>query len=221
MKLVLWISGIAAAVAALVWLSSPTHTLRYRLTLEFDDGVVHSGSSVIEVSLQEKPSWFPGSSGITPSIRGEAVVVDLGSKGLLFALLTPDDRTGSPPLYELPLKLVAGRGTSFAEALRKMKSSKSPVPIPRETLPMLVRFRDINDPKTVERVDPGKIDASFGPGVSLKSATFQVTDDPVTKGIAKRLPWLGTVGSGMLDGQRYHVSNDLANNLTVNDLEIP
>ena len=86
---------------------------------------------------------------------------------------------------------------------------------------MLVRFRDINDPKTVERVDPGKIDASFGPGVSLKSATFQVTDDPVTKGIAKRLPWLGTVGSGMLDGQRYHVSNDLANNLTVNDLEIP
>ena len=26
---------------------------------------------------------------------------------------------------------------------------------------MLVRFRDINDPKTVERVDPWKLDASW------------------------------------------------------------
>ena len=72
---------------------------------------------------------------------------------------------------------------------------------------MLVRFRDINDPKTVERVDPWKLDASFGPGVSLKSATFQVTDDPVTKGIATLLPWSRTqVGhfSGQLIEDHAH-----------------
>jgi hypothetical protein len=35
--------------------------------------------------------------------------------------------------------------------------------------PRLVRFRDINDPKTVEKVDPTNLPASFGPGYGLKA----------------------------------------------------
>jgi hypothetical protein len=39
-------------------------------------------------------------------------------------------------------------------------------------------------------VDPNDLAASFGPGVTLKTATVEITDDPITKGIEIRLPWL-------------------------------
>jgi hypothetical protein len=56
--------------------------------------------------------------------------------------------------------------------------------------PMLVRFKDIRDPKSVEKVDPNDIAKSIGPGVTLRRITLQITDDPVTTGIEKRLGWL-------------------------------
>lgn len=60
-------------------------------------------------------------------------------------------------------------------------------------LPMLVRFHDINDPKTVERVDPNNLAATFGEGVNLVSTTIEITDEPITTGIEKVLPsWKGT-----------------------------
>jgi hypothetical protein len=59
---------------------------------------------------------------------------------------------------------------------------------------MLVRFRDIADPTSVEKVDPDNLAASFGEGVKLRRITVQLTDDPVTTGIEKRLGWLRSVG---------------------------
>ena len=53
----------------------------------------------------------------------------------------------------------------------------------------LVRFGDIKNPETVERVDRNDLAKSFGPGVSSKRATIEITDDPVTTGIEQRLPW--------------------------------
>jgi hypothetical protein len=46
--------------------------------------------------------------------------------------------------------------------------------------PTLVRFRDINDPRTIDVVDPADLTASFGPNIRLKSVTVQITDKPVT-----------------------------------------
>ena len=60
--------------------------------------------------------------------------------------------------------------------------------------PYFVRFKDIKDPKSVEQVDPDNLAKSFGTGVKLKSLTVQMTDEPVTVGIEKRLGWLGSVG---------------------------
>jgi hypothetical protein len=55
---------------------------------------------------------------------------------------------------------------------------------------MFVKFRDLNDPTSVEVVDPNDLAASFGPGVKLVEATIAVTPDAVTDGIDSRLPWL-------------------------------
>ncbi len=57
-------------------------------------------------------------------------------------------------------------------------------------LPMLVRFRNIHDPRTVERVNPDDLGAIFGPGVRLLHATIAITADPVTTGTVKQLEWL-------------------------------
>ena len=59
-----------------------------------------------------------------------------------------------------------------------------------EKLPSLVTFRDISDPKTVVRLDPRDLESAFGPGVKLKSATIEITEEPITTGITTRLPWL-------------------------------
>ena len=51
---------------------------------------------------------------------------------------------------------------------------------------MMVRFADINDPKSVERVDPK--------AVGVKRILLETTNDDVTTGIEKRLGWLSNGG---------------------------
>ena len=60
---------------------------------------------------------------------------------------------------------------------------------PRSGYPMLVRFADIADPRTVAKVDPDALAASFGKGVTLRRITVERTDDPVTTGVEKRFSW--------------------------------
>ena len=64
--------------------------------------------------------------------------------------------------------------------------------VPRENWPMMVRFGDINDPKTVEPVDPG----AFG----VKRILLETTSDYVTTGIGKRLEWIKKVNGSYLHG---------------------
>ena len=69
----------------------------------------------------------------------------------------------------------------------------------------LLRFRDITDPATVELVDPDNLSASFGKGYTLKRVTYQVTNDPVTKGMDERLPWLDELEQGTLIKGNYQI----------------
>lgn len=72
--------------------------------------------------------------------------------------------------------------------------------------PMFVRFADINDPKTVQLVSPES--------VGVTRISVEITGDDPTTGIERYLPWLDKYYDKMLDGQRIHNSNELANNLT-------
>ena len=47
---------------------------------------------------------------------------------------------------------------------------------------MMVRFGNINDPKSVERVEPNQI--------GVRRIWLETTSEPVTTGIKLRLPWL-------------------------------
>jgi len=189
--------------------------IKYRLTLEVEvNGIVHTGSSVIETRWYYHEPFLRGLVNGIPWVvqtRGEAVTVDLGSRGVLFALLTgvetktrgsnqtyfPDD----PQQILLTQFSPVGQGSITPDLLEKLSHRRDVVKLPVAGLPMLVRFRDINDPTTAEQVNPNDLAASFGPGVKLKGATIAITDHHVTVGIEKTLPWLKSLNGGYLTGK--------------------
>lgn len=147
----------------------------YRLTVEVDtpDGL-KTGSSVIEV--------------------------DLGQRGVVFALLRSKDDVDFAARI---MFLLAPKGTldedPYLGRFANMLEMREPIELPAtqkkinpslaemKGRPMLVTFTDLSDPTSVAEVDPDDLAPTFGKGVSLKRITVQITNDPVTTGIEKRL----------------------------------
>ena len=86
-----WFKIFAALIIAAVvifQLVFPSATVRYRLALEADvDGKPANGSGVIEVSYGKNLKLLPNEREFQINVRGEAVALDLGQRGTLFALL--------------------------------------------------------------------------------------------------------------------------------------
>jgi hypothetical protein len=112
-----------------------------------------------------------------------------------------------------------------AETHNAMLEVEDPRPLPRSIAgapggdgptrmtvwPMLVRFGNISDPKTVQLVSP----ASIG----VTNITIEITDEDVTTGIEAKLGWLANFGSKRLNGQRFgkHNSNNLSEQLSAHN----
>ncbi len=195
---------------------------RYRLTVEVDtpEGV-KTGSSVIEVETAiSGPNNIPNPGSLYTEARGEAVTIDLGERGLVFALLQSEWSAWAlhsvfPRLTSEELSRLRDDEHELVpmmERLFKLPLDK-PVPLPRQiqtgalksykpemtdNYPRLVRFDDPAKPETVKRVDADNLAASFGAGVKLKSVTIARTEAAMTKGIVNRLPWLKTLNGGLV-----------------------
>jgi hypothetical protein len=187
---------IAAAVGFVVW-ADKSIALRYRFTLVVDDnGRTVRGSAVYNTWWSEMA--FPGLAGGRPwrfIYSGEATYVDLDAPGTLFALMTYDPlrtREGSAqnPAGLLVAAFDSSIGGATWDLLYRIRDTRGPVDVPTERLPLLVHFRDLNDPTTAERVDPSDLAASFGSGIKVQRATIEMTTDPVTTGIEQKVPWL-------------------------------
>ena len=205
----------------------PSLTLRYRLTLEAQvDGVLKSGSSVVQISYS-KQSRFAGQSDLVADCRGEALVLQLGARGTLFALLKEgsDSRSNPESIVFRAFDFPGGAlpGDSVSDGLKQIGQLSGKRELLMTNLPLLVRFRDPNDPKTVESVDPLDIGKSFGAGTRLVSATLEmvsagiwplnqigITGEPITAGIEKQLPWLTRITSN-IDGTSSTSSSELSN----------
>ena len=207
--------AIAGALAASGCGSLFPDIYRYRLTVEVDTPQgLKSESSVIQVETREGIGFLgPEASGLSTRVNGEAVAVDFPGGQTLFALLSrsndPDAAAGYAIDGLLP-KLVdrGGDGKAWFHNLKIMRAKTEAAALDPTDYPMLVRFRDPQNPKSVNVVDPGNLAASFGPGIGLKRITVQMTDDPVTKRIEKRLGWLN-----QLDDYRTDPKNPFTNTL--------
>lgn len=211
-------------IPCLMFASTTSGTWRYKMTVvvETPEGI-KSGFAVREMSNSRSKFEIDLPQVVHPAkIKGEAVAVDLGDRGVLFALLT-GGRYGPDYARTILFDVFpSGQGGNSVEGIkyyRKLSGVKevlSPV-----QYPTLVMFRDINDPKSVTRVmstDGGwgyvrsekiktredRFEELFGKGVRLREITLEMTDEPVTWGVQKWFPWFFDFYSKQFDGQRYN-----------------
>lgn len=131
--------------------------------------------------------WIPWDGmGWDYDLTGEAVVVEVTQGRYLFALLKGAGTTEY-------MGSVAGASISgqesrvidadlFDEVRDQRDRAAGVIVVPEYQYPMMVTFRDLADPESVQLVDPANLAASFGPGVRLKAVTLEVTDEEVTQG---------------------------------------
>jgi hypothetical protein len=194
---------------------------RARITVEVDTPQgVQAGSSIVEIQAGKTLALLPDEGKAQVELHGQAVAVDLPGGATLFALLG-ETKSGHDLEEALTSALVPsyrGGADDFLKAVRELSASdavgRSAVLNP-ESYPMLVRFRDVAEPTSVEIVEPAQVGILASATGSIREISVEVTNLPVTRGIEKRLPWLGTSVTNYLDGSSDQYSGDLSNQLNV------
>ncbi|WP_334405556.1 hypothetical protein [Bradyrhizobium sp. AZCC 2289] len=192
----------------------PDYSYRYRLTVNIEvDGKIHSGSSVIEVKWLGGPEL--GDVGAySPTLRGQAALVDLGQKGVVVASLLSNDwgrpaRFGDPwgALWIAPRAY--GLGTSVGD-LKDWSPASGRRQLESDNMPLLLWLSDPQDPKTAEKIAPEDIPAIFGPSARFAGASVEITSDPIVIDINRKLPWFQSWSDHYRDRGPMYLQNNLA-----------
>jgi hypothetical protein len=201
--------GIVALIGgAVVWWESqtPTYAHRFRLVIEVEaGGVLHSGSSVIDVRITDNKFGSPEMKGLRPRVRGDAVFVDLGGGKHVIATLG----FGPAGNEDWIAGLTEGAFLPSHPGLRfwDVPGLTGTAPLIGKKIPTLVTFADLNDPKSARVVGVTDFESVFGPDVHFKRAFVEMVPvgwwpfsmlgwprawagEPVTRSIETRLPWL-------------------------------
>ena len=203
----------------------PRGAWRYKMTVrvETPEGI-KSGAAVREVRVRTGIDFPDRGSGTAIGARGEAVVVDMGKRGVMFGLMRSSRSVDYAysiffKKFSLPGKR-NGAESATPEGVRYYNGLKSgKAGLSSEEYPEFVRFRDMKDPKSVELVDPNDLESSFGEGVKLLDVEIAITDEPVTRGIEAWLGWLPSHRKGYLDGQFAGGGPELSNILHSGDFQ--
>ena len=197
-KALLALAAVALCVVVGWKIRYPTHAWNQKLTVTVSTpGGEVSGSSVVAVSWTE--NFFREGAPFHLTLRGDATAVDLGGGQFLFALLAYEHSqephsTGMIPLKLLRQKLPGQSDDDYwaPDTFNRVQAARGrgPIVLPQKLYPRFLRFRDIKDPATAELVDPDNLAKSFGRGLRLVRVTIEITDEAVTRGIRKILPWL-------------------------------
>lgn len=152
------------------------------------DGEVRSGSSVIEVRLTKQLQLLPEVVPVRSDVSGEAVYVDLGEGRNLVALLAsgPNAENGGYPQSVVPSHFKLSYSDSD---LPKFSNLRGQWPLPKDGLPTFLTFGNLGDLQSAKVVLPDQFEQVFGAGVTLRDVRIEMTDEPVTHGIAEKMPW--------------------------------
>jgi hypothetical protein len=101
--------------------------------------------------------------------------------GAITRALTMDIPWNGQPNFWKAVKRLSGAGDGAVKG-----------DLPRGDWPLMVRFKDINDPNSVEQVDQVAI--------GVKRVWVETTRDPISTGIEKRLGWLTRINGGYING---------------------
>jgi hypothetical protein len=169
----------------------PTYSsYRYRMTVEVEvNGKVHSGASVIEVTITRQPQ-VGSAPPYVHHIRGDAIFVDLDKGRNVIALLAAGPRAENvnysdnivPVLFNVPIERWPELGD--------MRGTRE---VPASQMPTFVTFADLNNPESARVVRLEDFEKVFGAGVVLRRVTVEMTNESVTYKIVIKLPWLSHV----------------------------
>ena len=200
-KILLFIFALVAIAFVSCQIAFPSGTWRYKITVEVEtpEGI-KSGSAVREVFATSSFAFNPDVSSVYHSVSGEAVVVDLGKRGVLFVLIDWDSYNEFFAAFPYRSENLRDEIKHY-KGLKNVKASLMQDGVYSRKIPTyFVTFKDLNDPLSVEGVDNQKMDITFGAGVRLKDVTIEPTDEPVTHEIEKWLPWLTGLKGHYLHG---------------------
>ena len=221
---VVLLGGVAFAMSDVyvsgIWRYKMTVTVETPEGLKTGYAVREVSNSASDIKIIDLPE-----SGNPAKVRGEAVAVDLGERGVLFALISDafifhrafrGDVSGSTTV----------RGIKFFNDI----PIGTKVTLNEKFYPKLVTFTDIDDPKSVGLVRGSRFDIEtqksfpvndfeklFGVGVQLKKITIERVKEPVTWQVSNYLKWLPDYYNKRLDGNRFgtiRAKDRLANSLS-------
>ena len=181
---------------------SQKEEIRFRMTVNVQtpEGI-RTGSSVMEISAWNNRIALNGHIR-GRDLQGEAVPVTLPDGRILIALIAAE----RPDYVEFTDIVLGALDPAYkndwvasVDRIAKAETPSGPQVVSRypalpsvSNYPMLVSLRDSNSPASVSPVDPSDLAASFGPGFRMKTITFEATEEPLTKEIGEKLPWLQT-----------------------------
>jgi hypothetical protein len=196
-----WVGPVVLLAALFVGdqirINRPGH--KYRLTVEVETPEGRKSASGV---LAVHPDRGYSRGGHTRTV-GDAVFVDLGDGKNFVALLAHlDGKLDFDGINYLALRaytVAGGKRVSFNE----MNRLTGTVPVKGTLIPVLVSFADPANPATARLVSPDDLAAVLGSGYRLGEITAEVVPngfwpldfggplgEPVTRGIASKLPWL-------------------------------
>lgn len=154
---------LIVGVALWIWASFPTASYRYRLTIAVEaNGQVYSGSSVIEVKYTFHPSWFAGGT-FESHVKGQAVLIDMGARSVLLALLhsgtgsghvgNDADALAGRAFLQFPGRGASGFPVTF-DNVRAISRMRGSVDLTLDNLPPFIWLPDVTNPETAVFASP-------------------------------------------------------------------
>lgn len=199
--------GLLALLAVLVAgdqirINRPGH--KYRLTVEVEtpDGI-KTGAGVMAVVPDR--GYSPGGRVRT---RGDAIFLDLGrGKNLVVLMAHLDGKWLDLDDINFVALRAYGAARGSRVPFKELSQLGGVVPVQGAVIPVLVTFGNPSDPATARTVAADNAQAVLGDGFRLHGMTVEIVPngfwpldfggplgEPVTRGIAAKLPWLTQPG---------------------------
>lgn len=208
-KAILGMIVAVLSVTAIYKYLHPYDTIRYRMTvtIQTPEGL-QTGTVVRQANFER------GSNNKATKSIGEAVAIDLGDRGTVFALLDTANTA-----YGVSSTAFCAN-PDFASSKARVGSK---LILPEEAYPKFVVFKDVSNPKTMQTLwevtshngcqhnnsskKPAVINDQteelLGKSVKIRQVSLEITKDSVTDNIQKALPWLYCKTSSKGEGKGF------------------
>ena len=203
------VGGVVLYVGVVSHIDTHTYTYRYRLQLALSlDEKIYTGSSVIEISWRcvgtsEQEYGKPGP--CHPSIKGQAPVLDLGSRGVLVAALYNGETvlpTPDPAIDALWLCASAfGNQSTWSKEMPALRHLSGRRDLSADNFPRLIWFSNPADPNSGRKVPLQDIPTAFGPTAHFTQAFVEITKEPIVVDISSKLSWFSELQRLQKSGQ--------------------